>query len=144
MERSCHRSSVYRGDKQKHVCEEHSCVESVLTRCHHSGRRKRYCEQTQSSSIRPMRVWRQSEATMWCEALIMLQSCRYFCLSRVTARRSGRGEWPMFSAIAISTTASQGVLIWRKKSESISPEWQLQTEAQKKREYVAELSSFGL
>ena len=50
----------------------------------------------------------------------------------------------MFSAIAISTTASQGVLIWRKKSESVSPEWQLKTEAQKKRENVADASSFSL
>ena len=49
----------------------------------------------------------------------------------------------MFSAIRKVHDNTTGSLIWLKKSESVSPMRQLKTKARKKREFIADASSFG-
>ena len=119
LKRSIYWSSVHRGDEQKHVCKEHSCAESVLAPCHHRGRRIRYVSETRSNSIRPMRVWRQSEVMVLCEALILLRSRMHVAYRETTATRSGRGRnGPGSLRFATGTTTQHRVSFGRGRMES--------------------------
>ena len=66
--------------------------------------------EARSSSIRPMRVWRRSEVTVLCGALILLRSSMLVGISRDD--RDEKREWqngPGSLRIATSTTTQQRV-----------------------------------